>query len=333
MTGVELEQGPAGTVRTSPHPLDPDGLLWRYFGRILPRRLVTGLREPILQNMHPELGAGVADHSVFFQDPIARGRRSIGPIMSVVYGGDTAHEWGKLIRGFHVGIKGTDRYGRPYNALNPGTFFWAHATFVEDIITGQALIGSPLSTADTETLYQESIDWYRLFGVSMKPVPPDWDGFQQYWEHMVEHVLEDTRPVREGLRMDRTAPPPSIDRFPDWINAIIGPYVIKPVLQAPFMRLAQWLAIASLPPAARERLCLEWTRKDELTYRMYLAAARVAVTAVPESRQFHPVAQQARAQWSERGTVAPIPLPEPPAPHHAIGEQATSTSLSGGMPC
>src|ERR1700716_4339424 len=110
-----------------------------------------------------------------------------GPILSVIYGGETAHDWGKLIRGFHVGIKGTDRYGRSYSALNPGTFFWAHATFVEDIITGLALIGFPLSKADTEALYLESIDWYRLFGVSMKPVPPDWAGFQQYWEYMVEN--------------------------------------------------------------------------------------------------------------------------------------------------
>jgi uncharacterized protein (DUF2236 family) len=296
-------------VRTTPDPLNPDGLLWRHFGRILPRRLVTGLREPLLQNMHPELGAAVAEHSVFFQDPIERGRRSIGPIMSVVYGGETAHDWGKLIRGFHVGLKGMDHYGRAYNALNPGTFFWAHATFVEDIITGQALIGFPLSAADTEALYQESIEWYRLFGVSMKPVPPDWDGFQQYWEYMVENVLEDTRPVREGFRMDRTAPPRKIERFPDWINAIIGPYVIKPALQAPLLRLAQWLAIASLPPTARERLCLEWSRKDELTYRLYLNTARTALAAVPESRQFHPIAQQARTHWLEQGTVETIPLP------------------------
>ncbi|XES01203.1 oxygenase MpaB family protein [Streptomyces sp. S1D4-11] len=28
------------------------------------------------------------------------------------------------------GIKGTDRHGRPYHALDPDTFFWAHATFV-----------------------------------------------------------------------------------------------------------------------------------------------------------------------------------------------------------
>jgi uncharacterized protein (DUF2236 family) len=302
--------------RAAPEPLNPDGLLWRHFGRLLPRRLATGLRMPVLQNMHPELGAGVEEHSVFFQDPIARGRRSIGPILSVVYGGETAHDWGKLIRSFHVGIKGTDRYGRAYSALNPGTFFWAHATFVEDIITGQALIGFPLSKTDTEALYLESIDWYRLFGVSMKPVPPDWDGFQQYWEYMVENVLEDTRPVREGFRMHRTAPPPQLARLPEWINMVVGTYVIKPLLQAPLMELAQWLTVASLPSPARERLCLDWTRGDELVYRLYLKGARAAVLAMPESIQFHPVAQQARRYWSEHDVVEPIALPTRSAVNH-----------------
>jgi len=95
--------------------------------------------------------------------------------MSVVYGGDTSHEWGKLVRSFHGPIKGVDKYGRRYSALNPETFFWAHATFVEDIVTGYELTGYPLSEADKEALYLESIDWYRLYGVSMRPVPPDWD--------------------------------------------------------------------------------------------------------------------------------------------------------------
>lgn len=227
----------------------------------------------------------------------------------MVYGGDSAHDWGKLIRGFHTGIKGTDRYGRPYSALNPGTFFWAHATFVEDIITGQALIGFPLSKADTEVLYLESIAWYRLFGVSMKPVPPDWDGFREYWEHTVDNVLEDTRPVREGFRMHVTAPPPELSRLPHWIDKIAGPYLVKPLLQAPLMQFAQWLTVASLPHPARELLCLPWTHRDELAYRLWRTAAHAAVAAMPENRQFHPVAQQARKHRSEHGIVEPILTP------------------------
>jgi uncharacterized protein (DUF2236 family) len=300
---------------TEPRPLDPDGLLWKHFGRLPAHRLTNGLREAMLQNMHPELAAGVEYHSVFFEDPIARGQRSIGPIMSVVYGGETSHAWGKLIRGFHRPIKGIDKYGRPYRALNPHTFFWAHATFVEDTITGRELTGFPLSAADKQALYLESIDWYRLFGVSMRPVPPDYDAFQEYWEQMINNVLEDSRPIREGFRMHRTAPPPSLPRLSTRANAVLGPYVLKPLLQAPAMRFMLWLTRASLPPVIRERLCLEWTAVDELKYQAHRKAVHAFLLALPDELQYFPLARQARRTYAATGEVAALPLPtrEPPS--------------------
>jgi uncharacterized protein (DUF2236 family) len=289
-------------------PLNPDGLIWRHFGRLPAHRLSNGLREAMLQNMHPELAAGVELQSAFFDDPLARGQRSIGPIMSVVYAGN-APDWGKLIRGFHGSIKGVDRFGRRYSALNPDPFYWAHATFFEDIITGRELTGFPLSEADKQALYLESIDWYRLYGVSMKPVPPDWDAFQQYWEHMVTHVLEDTRTVREGFRMHRTAPAPRTRRLSDRANAVVGPYLLKPLVQTPAIRLMLWLTIGALPPVLRDRLCLDWTTSDELRYRAHLKAVHALLLAIPDERQYHPLARAARQHYRDTGVVAPIPLP------------------------
>src|SRR5260370_19518142 len=102
---------PVMATSAAPRPLDPDGLLWEHFGRLPAHRLTNGLREAMLQNMHPELAAGVEQHSVFFEDPIARGQRSIGPIMSVVYGGAASPEWGELLRRLHPPIKGVAKDG------------------------------------------------------------------------------------------------------------------------------------------------------------------------------------------------------------------------------
>lgn len=292
-----------------PEPLNPDGLVWQHFGRLPVHRLSNGLREAMLQDMHPELAAGVELQSVFFDDPLARGRRSIGPIMSVVYGGANSAQWGRLIRSFHGSIKGVDRYGRPYSALNPDTFFWAHATFVEDIITGCELTGFPLSDADKQALYRESIDWYRLYGVSMKPVPPDWDAFQEYWDHTVNHVLEDTRPVREGFRMHRTAPAPKSTRLSERANAVVGPYLLKPFVQTPAIRLLLWLTTGALGPVLRDRLCLDWTTSDEIRYRAHLKVVHQLIRAIPDERQYFPLASQAREHYRVTGEVAAIPLP------------------------
>jgi uncharacterized protein (DUF2236 family) len=300
--------GPRSEAST-PLPLDPDGLIWEHFGRLPAHRLTNGLREAMLQNMHPELAAGVEQHSVFFEDPIARGRRSIGPIMSVVYGGDSAHDWGKLIRGFHGSIKGIDKYGRPYRALNPDTFFWAHATFVEDIVTGRELTGFPLSEADKQALYLESIDWYRLYGVSMRPVPPDWDAFKSYWEHMLGDVLEDTRSVREGFRMHRTMPAPSFSGLSNRGSALLGRFLVKPLVQTPLVQFMLWLTVGSLPPIARERLCLDWTTTDELSYRAHRAAVHACLLALPDDLHYFPLARAQRKRYRETGVVAAIPLP------------------------
>jgi uncharacterized protein (DUF2236 family) len=319
---------------TVPEPLNPDGLIWKHFGRLPAHRLSNGLREAMLQNMHPGLAAGVELQSTFFSDPLARGRRSIGPIMSVVYGGGNAPDWGKLIRGFHGCIKGVDRYGRPYSALDPETFFWAHATFVEDIVTGRALTGFPLSEADKQALYLESIDWYRLYGVSMKPVPPDWDAFQQYWDHMVNHVLEDTRPVREGFRMYRTAPAPTSVRLSARANAVVGPYLLKPLVQTPLMRLMLWLTVGALGPVLRDRLCLDWTPFDAARYRIHLETVHALLLAIPAERQYFPLARAARQHYRDTGTVAPIPLPtiDRPGAQHLDSRIARRPSSPSAQP-
>src|SRR4029077_19790946 len=82
----------------------------------------------ILQLMHPAIGAGVLEHSNFFGDPWGRIFRSLPRILGAVYDEDAAST-GRIVRDFHRDIKGVDDAGRRYHALDPETFWWAHATF------------------------------------------------------------------------------------------------------------------------------------------------------------------------------------------------------------
>jgi uncharacterized protein (DUF2236 family) len=140
--------------------------------------------------------------------------------------------------------------------------------------------------------------------------PYDYDAFREYWEHMVQHVLEDSRPVREGFRMHRTAPPPPLPlREP--LGSAVGKAIVKPLVQSPTMRLIEWVTVGGLPPVIRDRLCLDWTASDELRYRLYLKAVQKVWAVLPEEAQFLPLARQAAATYRDIGTVAPIPLPRP----------------------
>ena len=101
--------------------------LWRWAGDL--RIGMLGGSIGLLQLMHPAIGSGVLDHSDFFRDPFDRIFRSLPPILGVVYDGAPAEQTGHDVRDFHRGIKGVDARGRSYHALEPSTFWWAHATF------------------------------------------------------------------------------------------------------------------------------------------------------------------------------------------------------------
>ncbi|EMT36913.1 hypothetical protein MORY_04783 [Mycobacterium orygis 112400015] len=64
-----------------PLPLGPDSLTWRYFGDW--RGMLQGPWAGSMQNMHPQLGAAVEDHSTFFRERWPRLLRSLYPIGGV----------------------------------------------------------------------------------------------------------------------------------------------------------------------------------------------------------------------------------------------------------
>jgi uncharacterized protein (DUF2236 family) len=159
-------------------PLGPDSLTWRYFGDW--RGMLQGPWAGSMQNMHPQLGAAVEDHSTFFRERWPRLLRSLYPIGGVVFDGDRAPMTGAEVRDYHVDIKGTDSHGRRYHALNPDVFYWAHSTFFVGTIHVAERFCGGLTEAQKRQLFDEHVQWYRMYGMSMRPVPQRWEDFQVY---------------------------------------------------------------------------------------------------------------------------------------------------------
>jgi uncharacterized protein (DUF2236 family) len=220
--------------------------------------------------MHPAIDAGLQAHSDFFVNPWNRIIRSAGPILGVVYDEDS-QTTGNAVRDFHRPIKGHAPDGSRYAALDPGTYFWAHATFFEAQIATQELFGTPLSDAAKVQLYAESITWYERYGLSMRPVPPDYAAFQEYWRQMLDHVLAPTSIARASVRKPkRRLPAP----FP-WMS---GPWAaLYPLLVAG----STWLVRGTLPPRAREVLEVEWSNGDERRLRALAVTVRGGWNVAP----------------------------------------------------
>lgn len=278
-----------------PVPLGPDSLTWKYFGDT--RTFLLALWAGSMQNMHPGLAAGVEEHSGFFDERWERLFRSVFPILGVVYDGPRAEQTAKQVRGYHRRVGGVDAKGRRYHALDPDTWFWAHATFLMVSVLLTDHFAHPLSDADKEQLYAEALQWYRLYGVSARAAPPDWVGFCEYWNHMCADVLEDTRAARDVLDVAHIEKPPMLGLMPDFLWALV---------RFPVTRSAVWITVGLYPEPVRERLGYRWTVADQFLLDSVGRATGLAWRFVPPPLRYHP---RARAGW--RRARGQIPMSEP----------------------
>lgn len=247
-------------------PLGPDSLLWRIAGDW--RSGLSGLSAGILQLAWPHLGQGVEEHSAFFDEPWDRIHRSVPRIWATIFAGD-AEERGRSIRDLHEGIKGTDRHGRRYHALDPGTFWWAHATFTWEMFqTADVWDHRTLSSAKREQLYQETVTWYRRYGVSDRPVPSGHEAFEARFDEICRTELEMTPTAARAIEMalEANVPPTGM---PGPVAAVAGP-------------LMRTMAIGGLPPTVRARFDIPWTTADELALAAFRRLVRDAGRVVPQ---------------------------------------------------
>jgi uncharacterized protein (DUF2236 family) len=241
-------------------PLGADSLIWRYFGDN--RMFLIGPRPGVLQLTLAELGQGVQDHSVFFADTAARIKRSLPPIFRTVYGTDDQNA-GVQVRDFHHDIKGEmpGQDGRRYHALDPDTYFWAHATFLDQVFYFADTFVKRLTDAEKEQMYLESKTWYRRYGVSDRPMPATYTDFQKYWERMLDDVV--------------TAHPSATYSVGYVTKGFPRPKGLSPlvwaVLSRVFNPLAAFLTTGGLPPQARTMLNLPWSAEKEKRYQRFAA--------------------------------------------------------------
>jgi len=255
--------------------LGPNSLTWKYFGDL--RTGMMGVWIGAIQNMYPELGAGVEEHSILLREPLQRVARSVYPIMGVVYDGDRAAETGQQIKGYHTTIKGVDAAGRRYHALNPETFYWAHATFFMLVVKVAEYFCGGLTEGEKRQLFDEHVQWYRMYGMSMRPVPESWEEFQKYWDRVGREVLEINQATLDVFQMRIPKP-----------KFVLMPTPIWDQLFKPLVAGQRWIAAGLFEPAIREKAGMHWTPGDEVLLRLFGKLIELVFLAVPEEIRLHP---------------------------------------------
>jgi uncharacterized protein (DUF2236 family) len=265
-----------GRQRAQGAPLGPGSLLWETAGD--PRSLLPGTAAGILQLMLPGLGAGVSDHSNFFDDPYDRIFRSIPYIWGSIFAADEAEgaARGRQIRDFHHHVKGVDHHGRRYHALDPDVFWWAHATFTWEMFRARELyFPVPLSSAQRERLYAETVTWYRRYGVSDRPVPPTYAAFRERFDAICRHELELTPAVQWVLDPERN---PASRAEPVRLPGLLAP--LSGLATRLGTDLLRTMVYGAMPDVVRRRFGFRWTHADRLAFAWVCVALKAATPAV-----------------------------------------------------
>ncbi|MBV8347900.1 MAG: DUF2236 domain-containing protein, partial [Mycolicibacterium sp.] len=142
---------------------------------------------------------------------------------------------------------------------------------------------------------------YRMYGMSMRPVPKTWEEFGEYWDRICREELEINRATQDIFSMRIPKP-----------KFVLVPTPVWDQLFKPLVAGQRWIAAGLFDPVVREKAGLRWTPGDEVLLRLFGKAVEVAFLVVPDEIRLHPRALAAyrRAAGTE---PADAPLPEAPA--------------------
>ncbi len=116
----------------------PDSPSWQIIAE--PAAIAGGVRALLLQTLHPLAMAGVADHSRFRDDPLARLQSTSAWVTTATFGTtrEVLHA-ARAVRRAHRVVRGTAPDGRPYRAGHPALLAWVSMALTSSFITADRL--------------------------------------------------------------------------------------------------------------------------------------------------------------------------------------------------
>ncbi len=194
----------AGTLSYPGDPglFGPDSISWRITGDI--SALIGGIRALLVQAAHPEVVAGVADHSRYREDPLGRLSRTSNYVTATTFGAMAeVEEAVRIVRGIHRRVRGASHRGIAYAADIPGMAAWVHNALTDGFLVAYRVYGpASLGEEDADRYVAEQTRVGALLGAD--PMPPTAAALGAW---LSEHVAVDDSPgLREAIDFLRRPP-------------------------------------------------------------------------------------------------------------------------------
>lgn len=152
-----------------PGLLGPGAMSWRVIAD--PAAFVGGIRGLLIQAAHPEVVAGVDQHSRYRDDPLGRLSRTSAYVTATTFGAmPEVHEAVGQVRKAHAVVKGVSSRGRRYSAADHGYSAWVHNALTDSFLaTNQAYSGRPLTVVEADRFVEEQTRVGALLGADPMP--------------------------------------------------------------------------------------------------------------------------------------------------------------------
>jgi uncharacterized protein (DUF2236 family) len=256
----------------------PESAIWRVDREMA--LLLGGGRALLMQIAHPKVAAGVADHSRFMTNPLARLTQTMETMWSIVFD-DRPRAQASLdrIESVHRRVRGTVQPssaispGARYRAQDPELLLWVHATLIDSALVTYGIFVKPLSIEEQREYYQESKKLGALLGVPSANIPDTLEQFGEYMKEMIGSNAIAVGPTAIALS-----------------RAILHP---RPWVLKSFAPLSVLITAGLLPPQLRQAYGLSWSARRERLLRLVAGSARAALPLVPSIIRVVPHARAA----------------------------------------
>lgn len=306
---VELDALRANCARPEHGLFGPDSWSWRV-GRELVN-LLGGGRAALLQMAHPWVARAIADHSVAHADLSGRFYRTFFALHRMMFGPlDEALDAARRVHRVHAGVRGrfdvaagSWSAGQPYAANVEDALMWVHATLIDTSFLVYDLCVAERTRAETRAHYQESRRFGRLFGLTDRVMPPDYEAFRGYWDETLASGVLEVTPAALALAPTLLAPGGG------W--------------KAPLWEAHAAVTARLLPPGVREAYGLRLGLRERALARATLASARRLLPILPRRLRFVPAWHDAQRR------IAGAASPDRVA--HALWRRGVATLLGAAV--
>ncbi|MDA8320203.1 MAG: oxygenase MpaB family protein [Actinomycetota bacterium] len=169
-----FSHGPYPLARTldyAPDPglFGPESMTWPVVGDTAV--FVGGIRALLVQAAHPEVAAGVADHSRYREDPLGRLTRTAAYVTATSFGAMPEVEHAvAVVRRRHRPVRGTSDRGQAYDASDPALSAWVHNSLTDSFLTAYRVYGAhACSVDDADRFVAEQVRVGELLGADPLP--------------------------------------------------------------------------------------------------------------------------------------------------------------------